>query len=119
MVLTKFRLNLVLLWLLLQMDDYPNLDGRVAFSSNGETIELWLIRASHPLFVTGCQDGPRTGSLYLPSAERRRTSTMFPSGYRAVSLSSSTTICLMRVENLRAGFRSFALWLDNCTGEEH
>lgn len=35
---------------------------------------------------------------------------MFPSGYNAVSRSSSTTICLINVENFRGGALSFARW---------
>lgn len=35
-----------------------------------------------------------------------RTSTMFPSGYRVGSLSSSMTICLMNEENCRGGVLS-------------
>lgn len=35
-----------------------------------------------------------------------------------MSRSSSTTICLIRVENLRGGLRSLARELDSCVGHE-
>ena len=40
----------------------------------------------------------------------RRTSTVFPSGYMLGSRSSSTTICLMSVENFRGVLLSFCLF---------
>lgn len=51
-------MNLVLLRLLLEMHDNPNLRRRVPFSSYRETVQLWLICASQPLSVP-CEQGAR------------------------------------------------------------
>ena len=63
MRLTKIGLDLVLLWLLLQMDNNPDLAWRIAFPPNGEAIQLRLVRATYPLYAACRQYNQMCGRM--------------------------------------------------------
>ena len=44
-------MELVLLWLLVQVYDNTYLQRRVAFPSNGEAVQCWLVRGPDPLAI--------------------------------------------------------------------